>query len=76
MNTIFSNRNLLQDTVQVVNYSKKFSLLLYLEELQARKDIRMYDMKKVTLKRSSGGARLWLEVMVVFHLAALHPTRI
>lgn len=53
----------LRQKLSVENYKEKFHLLLYIEELQYRKEIESYAMKTATLqKKSSRNGLLYLEV--------------
>lgn len=52
------SRKLLESSLDMKNYSRRFHLLLHLEEIQMEVDIRNYDMHNQTMAKDQGNKKL------------------
>ena len=63
-NMTFLFSEVLKENLNMQNYKRKFSLMLYVEELQSKINIRAYDLHDVTV-RPHGSHRFILNVGLV-----------
>jgi len=53
-----TSRGVLNSSLSMKNYSRRFHLLLYLEEIQMEVDIRKYDLRNQTMTQDQGNRTL------------------